>query len=86
MAVSNEEIALAVEKYLKSGSGRAVAEKRLWGELAGLFRIVVDDLSKDLQNGCRLNGLINLSAGHARRSLVRIRDTPAVASCARPPQ
>ena len=43
MAVSNEEIALAVEKYLKSGSGRAVAEKRLWGELAGLFRIVVDN-------------------------------------------
>jgi len=31
VAFSNEEKALAFEKYLKSGSGRAFAEKRLWG-------------------------------------------------------
>jgi putative endonuclease len=31
MAFSNEERALAFEKYLKSGSGRAFEEKRLWG-------------------------------------------------------
>jgi putative endonuclease len=31
VAFSNEEKALAFEKYIKSGSGRAFAEKRLWG-------------------------------------------------------
>ena len=31
VAFSNEEKALEFEKYLKSGSGRAFAEKRLWG-------------------------------------------------------
>ena len=31
VAFSNAEKALAFEKYLKSGSGRAFAEKRLWG-------------------------------------------------------
>jgi putative endonuclease len=31
VAFSKEEKALAFEKYLKSGSGRAFAEKRLWG-------------------------------------------------------
>jgi len=31
VAFSNEEKALAFERYLKSGSGRAFAEKRLWG-------------------------------------------------------
>ncbi len=31
VAFSNDEKALEFERYLKSGSGRAFAEKRLWG-------------------------------------------------------
>lgn len=35
IAFSDEDKAIAFEKYLKSGSGRAFANKRLWSNSAG---------------------------------------------------